>query len=68
VPASIDVKPSNDPRSYAVCSDKLLATGFRPARTVASAVAEMAAAYREGRLTDDPVCYNVRWMREHNFA
>jgi nucleoside-diphosphate-sugar epimerase len=68
VPATIDVKPSNDPRSYSVCSDKLLATGFAPARTVATAVAEMAAAYRDGRLTDDPVCYNVRWMREHNFA
>jgi nucleoside-diphosphate-sugar epimerase len=68
VPASIDVKPSNDPRSYSVCSDKLLATGFAPTRTVAAAVAEMAAAYRDGRLTDDPVCYNVRWMREHNFA
>ena len=41
VPATIDVKPSNDPRSYSVCSDKLLATGFAPARTVATAVAEM---------------------------
>ena len=68
VPAAIDVKPSNDPRSYSVCSDKLLATGFTPTRGVATAVAEMAAAYRDGRLTDDPVCYNVRWMREHNFA
>ena len=68
VPASIDVKPSNDPRSYAVCSDRLLAAGFTPTRNVSAAVAEMAAAYREGRLTDDPVCYNVRWMREHNFA
>jgi nucleoside-diphosphate-sugar epimerase len=68
VPATIDVKPSNDPRSYSVCSDKLLATGFTPTRSVATAVAEMAAAYRDGRLKDDPVCYNVRWMREHNFA
>ncbi|HEX7778601.1 MAG TPA: SDR family oxidoreductase [Vicinamibacterales bacterium] len=68
VPAAIDVKPSNDPRSYSICSDKLLATGFTPTRSVATAVAEMAAAYRDGRLTDDPVCYNVRWMREHNFA
>jgi len=68
VPASIDVKPSNDPRSYSVCSDRLLAAGFTPTRNVSAAVAEMAAAYREGRLTDDPVCYNVRWMREHNFA
>jgi nucleoside-diphosphate-sugar epimerase len=68
VPASIDVKPSDDPRSYAVCSDKLLATGFAPTRSVATAVAEMAAAFRDGRLTDEPVCYNVRWMRQHNFA
>jgi nucleoside-diphosphate-sugar epimerase len=68
VPASIDVKPSDDPRSYAVCSDKLLATGFAPTRSVAAAVAEMAAAFREGRLTDEPVCYNVRWMREHGFS
>jgi nucleoside-diphosphate-sugar epimerase len=68
VPASIDIKPSNDPRSYSVCSDRLLATGFTPTRTVSAAVAEMAAAYRDGRLTDDPVCYNVRWMREHHFA
>ena len=68
VPASIDVKPSNDPRSYSVCSDRLLAAGFKPTRNVSAAVAEMAAAYREGRLSDDPVCYNVRWMREHNFA
>jgi nucleoside-diphosphate-sugar epimerase len=68
VPASIDVKPSNDPRSYSVCSDRLLAAGFTPTRNVSAAVAEMTAAYREGRLSDDPVCYNVRWMREHNFA
>ena len=32
VPASIETRPSNDPRSYAVCSDKLLATGFTPAQ------------------------------------
>ena len=28
-PATIEVKPSNDPRSYNVCSDRLLATGYR---------------------------------------
>jgi nucleoside-diphosphate-sugar epimerase len=68
VPATMDVQPSNDPRSYSVCSDKLLATGFTPTRSVAAAVREMTAAYRDGRLSDDPVCYNVRWMRQHNFA
>lgn len=65
IPASIEVRPSNDPRSYAVCSDKLLAHGFTPTRTVQVAVREMAAAYHEGRLRDEPVSYNVHWMREH---
>jgi nucleoside-diphosphate-sugar epimerase len=68
IPASIDVKPSNDPRSYFVCSDKLLATGFAPRRTVQMAIREMADAYRNGRITDDPAAYNVLWMRQHDFA
>jgi nucleoside-diphosphate-sugar epimerase len=68
VPAEIETRPSNDPRSYAVCSDKLLATGFSPAKSVQMAIREMVAAYRDGRITDDPICYNVRWMREHQFG
>jgi nucleoside-diphosphate-sugar epimerase len=68
VPAAIDVRPSNDPRSYAICSDKLLATGFSPQRTVQMAVREMVAAYRDGRIKDDPIAYNVHWMRQHNFG
>lgn len=68
IPAKIDVKPSNDPRSYFVCSDKLLATGFAPRKSVQIAIREMAEAFRAGTLTDDPVCYNVHWMRERNFA
>jgi nucleoside-diphosphate-sugar epimerase len=68
VPATIDVKPSNDPRSYFVCSDKLLATGFAPKRNVQTAIREMVAAYRDGRIKDEPISYNVRWMQQHNFA
>ena len=30
VPAEIQVLPSDDPRSYLVCSDRLTATGFAP--------------------------------------
>jgi nucleoside-diphosphate-sugar epimerase len=68
VPATIDIKPSNDPRSYFVCSDKLLASGFAPKKTVQIAIREMATAYRAGQLTDEPISYNVHWMRQHNFA
>ena len=67
-PATIDVRPSNDPRSYFVCSDKLLGTGFTPRKNVQLAIREIAAAFREGRLKDDPSAYNVHWMRQHNFA
>jgi nucleoside-diphosphate-sugar epimerase len=68
VPAPIDVRPSTDPRSYFVCSDKLLGTGFTPQKTVQMAVREMAAAFREGRLKDEPISYNVHWMRQHHFG
>ena len=67
-PARIDIKASNDPRSYAVNSDKLLATGFAPKRNVQTAVREMVAAAREGRIVDEPICYNVKWMQQHNFS
>src|SRR4029453_10951698 len=57
VPASIDIKSSNDPRSYSVCSDKFLATGFAPKRNVQTGVREIAEAYRDGGVRDDPISY-----------
>jgi nucleoside-diphosphate-sugar epimerase len=68
VPATIKIQPSNDPRSYSVCSDRLLATGFRPTKDVATAIGDVVAAYRDGRLKDDPSAYNVNWMKQHQFA
>jgi nucleoside-diphosphate-sugar epimerase len=68
VPAEIAVLPSNDPRSYSVCSDRLLATGFAPRRTVADAIREMTAAYRRGELKDEPAWHNVRWMKAHDLG
>jgi nucleoside-diphosphate-sugar epimerase len=68
IPATIEVLPSNDPRSYSVCSDRLTATGFSPRRSVAIAVREMAEAYRTGRLTNEPAWHNVKWMKEHNLS
>jgi nucleoside-diphosphate-sugar epimerase len=67
-PAEIRVLPSNDPRSYSVCSDRLLATGFAPKKTVETAITEMVAAYRDGRIKDEPIAYNVNWMKQHHFG
>jgi nucleoside-diphosphate-sugar epimerase len=68
VPARIDVQPSNDPRSYRLCSDRLLAAGFAPKKNVATAVGELAEAYREGRLTDQPAWHTTSWMKAHNLG
>lgn len=62
-PAKITVKPSNDPRSYRLNSDKLRATGFAPEKTVQHAIDEVVAAYRAGQLKDDDRWYNIRWMK-----
>jgi nucleoside-diphosphate-sugar epimerase len=68
VPATIALLPSNDPRSYRLCSDRLTATGFSPKKNVAAAVAELAGAYHDGRLRDEPVWHNVNWMKTHNLG
>lgn len=62
VDTEIEVKESNDPRSYRVNSDKLLATGFTPKHTVADAIKEMVGLYRQGVLTDEDRSYNLKWM------
>ena len=64
VPAEIVVSPSNDPRSYRVNSDKLLATGFRPRKTVRDAIIEIVAAVSSGQLKDEDRWYNLRWMQK----
>src|SRR4051812_43585297 len=50
VPVEIVVTESNDPRSYRVNSDKLLATGFRPKKSVEDAIREIIAHFRRGEL------------------
>ena len=64
VPADIVVTPSNDPRSYRVNSDRLLATGFRPRKSVDHAISEIVARVRAGMLKDEPKFHNLRWMQE----
>lgn len=64
VPAEIVVTPSNDPRSYRINSDRLLATGFRPKKKVADAISEIVGLYRQGALKDEDRFHNLRWMQK----
>lgn len=66
--ADIIVVGANDPRSYRINSDKLLATGFRPRHTVDDAIKDLVERYRTGQLRDSDTCYNVKWMTKNALA
>jgi nucleoside-diphosphate-sugar epimerase len=68
IPAAIQILPSNDPRSYRQCSDRLIAAGFAPARGVDAAIDELATQFAAGTLHDDPSFHNVSWMKQHNLS
>jgi len=64
LPVEIVVTESNDPRSYRVNSDKLLATGFKPSKSVEHAIREIIAKFRSGELKDEDRYYNLKWMEQ----
>jgi nucleoside-diphosphate-sugar epimerase len=66
--AKIIVKESNDPRSYRINSDKLLATGFAPKKTVENAIDEIIQAYMDKKLTNEQRYYNLAWMKQTVFT
>ena len=68
IDARVTIKPSNDPRSYRVNSDRLLATGFSPKKNVDTAIEELIAKYRVGELVDEPRYYNLAWMADLGVA
>jgi len=63
VPAEIAVAESNDPRSYRLNSDKLLATGFKPKHTVEDGIKDVVEAFKLNNITDDDSCFNIRVMK-----
>lgn len=63
VKAEIVVTPAVDPRSYRLNSDKLLATGFRPKKSVEDAIKEMVALYNQGALKSEDRFHNLKWMQ-----
>lgn len=58
----IEIKPSDDPRSYRQDSSKLIATGYKPTKTVDDAIYEIATALESGSVQDNDRWYTVKWM------
>jgi nucleoside-diphosphate-sugar epimerase len=64
----IEVKPSNDPRSYRQDSSKLLATGYTQTKYVTDAIDEIADALTSSSVRDDDRWYTVKWMTANNIG
>lgn len=64
----VEMKPSNDPRSYRQDSSKLIATGYEQTKTVAYAIDEIANALESGSVKDDDRWYTVKWMTANNIG
>ncbi len=64
VQTKLTVTESNDPRSYRINSDRLLATGFKPKKNVATAIDEIVALYQAGTLKDEDRFHNLKWMQQ----
>jgi len=64
----IEVKPSNDPRSYRQDSTKLISTGYTQSKTVADAIDEIAIALDTGLLKDNDRWYTVKWMSANHIG
>ena len=63
LPVEIEIIESSDPRSYRVNSDKVLATGFTPKKSVSNAISEIVEKYNSGILKDEEKFYNLKWMQ-----
>jgi nucleoside-diphosphate-sugar epimerase len=65
IPCEFTFAGFTDPRSYHVDTSKVeRMLGYKPSRTIESAIDEVAAALIDGRIDDeDPRCYNIRHMK-----
>ncbi len=65
---AIDVLPTDDPRSYHVCSERIAETiGWRPSLGIQDAVKDLVEAFEKGLLPDsmeDSRYYNIKRMQE----
>lgn len=64
----IEVKPSNDPRSYRQDSSKLISTGYKQTKTVSDAIEEISEKLATGEIKDDDRWYTVKWMSANNIG
>ena len=65
---TIDIVPSNDPRSYRQDSSKLLSLGFEKKFDVNYAIDELIKKFNEKQLVEDENSYTVKKMKGLNIV
>ena len=66
--ASLNItENSNDPRSYRLSSQKLVDSGFKPKRTVETAINELIDFYKNNLTKFNDRNYNVKWLKNNKF-
>ena len=57
----IEIKKTNDPRSYRMNSDKIIRLGFRPKYNYENSINELKEAFEEGFIPSD-INWNLKWL------
>ncbi len=63
IPCKINIKKSNDPRSYRMNSDKLLNHGFKPKHTLNDAINDIKINFEKG-FKPTKKNWNLKWLLE----
>ena len=66
IDCDIEIKESNDPRSYRLDSSKLINSGFKPNYKINNAIDEIIEAYNNDLLMDKDEWHTVKWMKQLN--
>lgn len=64
---NFQIKPTKDPRSYHVCSNRIEKLGFKPKYDIRSAISNLKDAFKMGLIKDpltNPNYYNIKKMKE----
>jgi nucleoside-diphosphate-sugar epimerase len=64
--AKINIKESNDPRSYRQNSDKLISTGFKFNYNIENAIDDIISKFKNNILEDKEIYYNLKVMKKLN--
>lgn len=64
----IEIRDSDDPRSYRQDSSKLIQTGYQQTKTVENAIDQMSQALKSGQIKDNDRWYTVKWMTANSIG